>query len=149
MKKGRNNTSYISKKISEYLVLWAIGGCIYYGIEIIFRGYSHESMFILGGLCMQFFTWQGQLTEWQDSILQQTIRCTIFVVSMEFVTGIIVNKWYHLKVWDYSSMPFQLFGQICLPFAFIFSFLCAIGIFLSRYLLHLLYGEPLPVHRMI
>ena len=111
---------------------------------MIFRGFSHSSMFVLGGLCMQFFTWQGQVTSWNDALQIQIIRCTIFVVSMEFITGIIVNKWYHLAVWDYTDMPFQLFGQICLPFALIFSILCAIGIILSGYLLHWFYGEPLP-----
>ena len=132
------------RRISEYLVLWAVGGCIYYGIELLFRGFSHISMFILGGMCMQFFAWQGQLTNWSDSLPRQILRCTIFVVSMEFITGIIVNKWYHLAVWDYSDMPFQLFGQICLPFALIFSFLCAIGICLSGCLLHWFFREPLP-----
>lgn len=138
---------YYATKVSEYLVLWVIGGCIYYGIEILFRGFSHWSMFVLGGICMQFFTWQGQLTDWKDSLFRQVFRCTIFVVSMEFVTGIIVNKWYHLEVWDYSDMPFQLFGQICLPFAFIFAVLCLIGILLSEYLLHWIYAEPLHHHK--
>ena len=93
---------------------------------------------------MQFFTWQGRLTEWQDALPRQITRCTIFVVSMEFITGIIVNKWYHLEVWDYSDMPLQLWGQICLPFALIFSFLCTMGILLSGYLLHWFYREPMP-----
>lgn len=136
------------KKTSEYLVLWALGGCIYYGIEMLFRGFSHSSMFVLGGLCMQFFWWQGESTNWSDALPRQILRCTLFVVSMEFVTGIIVNKWYHLAVWDYSDMPFQLFGQICLPFALFFSVLCMIGIFLSGYLLHWFYGEPLPQYHM-
>ena len=34
------------KKISEYLFLWGIGGWIYYSLEIIFRGFSHWSMFV-------------------------------------------------------------------------------------------------------
>lgn len=38
------------KKISEYLFLWGIGGWIYYSLEIIFRGFSHWSMFVLGGM---------------------------------------------------------------------------------------------------
>ena len=42
------------KKISEYLFLWGIGGWIYYSLEIIFRGFSHWSMFVLGGICMMF-----------------------------------------------------------------------------------------------
>lgn len=74
----------------------------------------------------------------------QIIRCMIFVTSCEFITGIIVNKWLNLNVWDYSNVPFQLFGQICLPFMALFGFLCTIGIYLGGYLLHLLYGEEKP-----
>lgn len=144
MKNSLSKKNIYLKNVSEYLVLWAVGGCIYYGIEVLFRGFSHTSMFILGGLCMQFFTWQGRLTNWQDTLPRQITRCTIFVVSMEFITGIVVNKWYHLAVWDYSDMPLQLWGQICLPFALIFSFLCTMGILLSGYLLHWFYKEPMP-----
>lgn len=99
------------KKISEYLFLWGIGGWIYYSLEIIFRGFSHWSMFVLGGICMMFFTYQGELVHWQDDFLRQVLRCSIFVTAMEFITGIIVNKWFALHVWDYSCMPFQLFGR--------------------------------------
>ena len=63
MKNSLSKKNIYLKNISEYLVLWAVGGCIYYGIEVLFRGFSHISMFMLGGLCMQFFTWQGRLTE--------------------------------------------------------------------------------------
>ena len=144
MRNSLSKKNIYLKNISEYLVLWAVGGCIYYGIEVLFRGFSHISMFMLGGLCMQFFTWQGRLTEWQDALPRQITRCTIFVVSMEFITGIIVNKWYHLAVWDYSDMPLQLCGQICLPFMILFACLCAVGIYLSANILHLLYGEDKP-----
>ena len=52
------------------------------GLKSYFAVFSHISMFMLGGLCMQFFTWQGRLTEWQDALPRQITRCTIFVVSM-------------------------------------------------------------------
>ena len=86
MRNSLSKKNIYLKNISEYLVLWAVGGCIYYGIEVLFRGFSHISMFMLGGLCMQFFTWQGRLTEWQDALPRQITRCTIFVVSMESVS---------------------------------------------------------------
>lgn len=35
----------------KLLVLAVIGGAIYVGIEMLWRGHSHPSMFILGGLC--------------------------------------------------------------------------------------------------
>ena len=75
MKNSLSKKNIYLKNISEYLVLWAVGGCIYYGIEVLFRGFSHISMFMLGGLCMQFFTWQGRLTEWQDALPRQITRC--------------------------------------------------------------------------
>lgn len=132
------------KKLMEVLFLWGIGGAIYYSFEIIFRGFSHWSMFVLGGICFVFFYIQGKMVHWQDSLVRQTLRCLVFVISSEFITGIIVNKWLGLNVWDYSKLPFQLFGQICLPFAVIFSGLCAVGIILSGYICYWIFNEEKP-----
>lgn len=132
------------KRVSEYLVLWTLGGTIYYTIELVFRGFSHWSMFVLGGFCLLFFAQQGMWGGWQDPLWRQVLRCTLFVASGEFITGIIVNKWLHWNVWDYSDQPLQLFGQICAPFIILFSGLCAVGIFFSAYLLHWFYQEEIP-----
>jgi len=127
------------KKLSEYLFLLVTGGCIYYCFELIFRGFSHWSMFVLGGVCFLFFYLHGSLVKWEDPMWRQILRCILFVTAMEFTTGIIVNKWLELGVWDYSRLPFQLFGQICLQFTVIFSGLCAVGIILSGYIVHWVY----------
>ena len=42
-------------------ILFIIGGFIYAGIEIGMRGFTHWSMFIVGGLC---FIIIGLLNEW-------------------------------------------------------------------------------------
>ncbi len=139
----------LMKKLSEYLFLWALGGTLYYSIELMFRGFSHWSMFLLGGICLLFFWLQGSKTEWSDPMWVQVIRCTIFVVSCEFITGIIVNKWLGWGVWDYSDEPFHLFGQICLPFAVIFSGFAVIGIILSGNLMHWLFGEKKPNYHVL
>lgn len=132
------------KRILEYFLLFILGGCIYYSFEIIFRGFSHWSMFLLGGLCLWFCTWQGLILDWSEPLWKQLLYCVIFVTSMEFVTGIIVNKLFHWNVWDYSDQPLQLFGQICVPFMIIFSGLCLIGIFFGAYLLHFFFHEKKP-----
>lgn len=137
------------KKLSEYLFLWTLGGTLYYTFEMIFRGFSHWSMFLLGGFCLLFFGVQGMAVKWSDPLWMQVLRCTIFVTAGEFITGIIVNKWLGWSVWDYSDQPFQLFGQICLPFTIIFSGLCALGIFLSGYLLYWIYGEEKPKYHVL
>lgn len=67
----------------------------------------------------------------------------------EFITGIIVNKWLHYSVWDYSQMPLQVFGQICVPFMIIFSGLSVLGIFLSGYLAFYLYKEVKPSYHIL
>ena len=137
------------KKLSEYLFLGTLGGALYYGFEIIFRGFSHRTMFLLGGLCLVFFNVQGRMVRWEDPLWRQILRCSIFVTSMEFITGIIVNKWLQLGVWDYSGLPFQIFGQISLQFAVIFSGLCAVGILLGGYLLYWIYGEEKPHYHFL
>lgn len=137
------------KRLMEYVFLWTLGGSLYYSFEMLFRGFSHMSMFVLGGICMVFFAVQGRAMCWREPMWIQVIRCTIFVTACEFITGIIVNKWMRLAVWDYSDQPFQLFGQICLPFATIFSALCAAGIILSGYLLHWVFGEEKPEYHVL
>lgn len=137
------------KRVLEYVFLWTVGGAIYYSFEMIFRGFSHWSMFVLGGLCFLFFWLQAHWTKWNDAMWIQVVRCTIFVVACEFITGIIVNKWMKWHVWDYSDQPYQLFGQICLPFATIFSGMCAIGIILSGRMMHILFGEEKPNYHIL
>lgn len=137
------------EKLSKYIFLWAMGGCLYYSFELIFRSFSHWTMFVLGGSCFLFIYIQGKIVKWKDSIFIQVIRCIIFVTSMEFITGIIVNKWLDLNVWDYSRLPFQLFGQICLPFMIIFSGLCVLGILISSQLAHWFYKEEKPHYHIL
>ena len=115
------------KKWSENLFLWALGGSLYYGFEVFFRGFSHWSMFVLGGICLLFCAKQGLWTGWREPLWKQVLWCTIFVTAAEFITGMIVNQWLGWNVWDYTGRKWQLFGQICLPFTIIFSALCVIG----------------------
>ena len=137
------------KKLKKYLFLWAVGGSLYYGFEMIFRGFSHWSMFLLGGICLMFFEFQGWCVGWDDPMWIQVLRSTIFVVACEFITGIIVNKWMDWKVWDYSDQPYQLYGQICLPFAVLFSGLAVLGILFSGMIGYWMFGEEKPKYRIL
>ena len=120
-------------RTGKYLCLIGIGGSLYYVFEQLFRGFSHWSMFLLGGICFLFIYLQGSKIGWDEPLWKQILRCDIFVVSMEFMTGIVVNC-----MW-----------QICLPFAIIFAGLCAVGIFLSSYLACYLFGEEKPVFHVL
>lgn len=136
------------RKFSEYLFLWTVGGILYYAIEMIYRGYSHWTMFLLGGICLLFFAIQQKAVDWKDPLWKQVLRCTIFVTCTEFTTGIIVNKWLNWDVWDYSEQPLQLFGQICPLFILLFSGLSMIGIIFSGYIMYWLFGEKKPKFKL-
>ena len=63
---------------------------------------------------------------------------TFIITGYEFATGLMVNLILRLRVWDYSDMPFNIKGQVCLPFMlvwFIFTPLCIILDDIIRYAL--------------
>lgn len=93
------------------LILFGIGGLIYVLIELIARGRSHWSMFIVGGLA---FFLIGCINEKcrKMPLVRQMLIGAIVITALEFVCGCIVNLWLGWNVWDYSNMPFNLLGQI-------------------------------------
>lgn len=122
------------------LVLFLIGGVLYYLIEVLWRGYSHWTMFILGGIC---FVIMGLLNEykfkWNDSLIKQSIISACIITVFEFITGCIVNLWLGLHVWDYSELPCNILGQVCLYFFFVWILLSMFGIILDDWIRYLLY----------
>ena len=130
------------------LVLFLIGGVLYYLIEVLWRGYSHWTMFILGGIC---FVIMGLLNEykfnWNDSLIKQSIISACIITVFEFITGCIVNLWLGWHVWDYSELPCNLLGQVCLYYFLLWIPLSMIGIILDdwiRYILYLIFHGYFP-----
>ena len=72
-------------------------------------------MMIAGGLCFVIFSLVAGWLRGR-SILIKAVVCAIGVTAVEFIFGVIFNLWLGLGVWDYSSMPMNILGQICLPF---------------------------------
>lgn len=130
-------------RIAELTALFLMGSILYLSVEILFRGYSHWSMAILGGLC---FVIIGELNEHAFSrmpLLYQMLISTIVVTVLEFITGLIVNVWLGWGVWDYSDLPFNIMGQICLPFSIMWFFLALFAILVDDAIRHWGFEEPL------
>ena len=136
------------KLLLKYLFLFLVGGAIYCVIELLYRGYTHPSMYILGGLCFIVCGLFNEIFEWDTPLLIQMLLSSIAITDLEFITGIIVNLILHLNVWDYSNIPFNLLGQICLPFCIIWFFLSLIGIVLDDYLRYYFFNEEKPKYKL-
>ena len=104
------------KKLLTHIPIAVIGGLVYMGIEILWRGHTHWTMGVLGGLC---FALIGILDEVQDHppMLLQMVQGAAIVTALELIVGLIVNRWLGWNVWDYSDMPGNLWGQVCPQFA--------------------------------
>ncbi|WP_370545580.1 putative ABC transporter permease [Clostridium sp. CAG:221] len=121
------------KKTMMSSILFFIYGFMYYIIEVLYRGYSHWSMFFLGGLCGVII---GLLNEKNKtiSVLKQGIYGALIVTILEFIIGYIVNILLGWNIWDYSNVPFNFLGQICLPFTIIWFILSVFCIYLDDFL---------------
>ena len=94
--------------------LFTVGGLGYVGLELLWRGHSHSSMFLAGGSC---FLLLGKLDKMlgEKRIMLRGVAGAGVVTAVEFAIGLLANRQY--KVWDYRDMPLNLMGQICLPFS--------------------------------
>lgn len=128
-------------------VLLLIGGNLYYLIEILWRGYSHWSMFILGGLCFIYAGLQNEYTEWNYPFWKQLLKVEFFVLIGEFVTGCVVNILLRWNIWDYSTLPFNILGQVCLPYAVLWIPLCALAIVVDDYIRYWFFHEEKPHYK--
>ena len=110
----------------QELILGLTGGLGYYCIELAWRGWSHPSMVAVGGLC---FWGMGRLPDrplWQQALLGAGL-----ITGVEFLSGCVLNLWLRWAVWDYSRLPGNLQGQICLPYSLMWCLLAIPGTALS------------------
>lgn len=121
-------------------ILGLIGGRLYTWIELLWRGWTHWTMFLLGGGC---FVVLGLLNEykipWHWCLLRQAVVGACIVTGFEFLTGCIVNLWLGWGVWDYSDLPFNICGQVCLYYFLLWIPLSAVAIILDDWIRYLIY----------
>jgi uncharacterized membrane protein len=132
----------------KYTLLFLIGGFAYGGIEILFRGYSHVSMLVAGGICFILIGLLDQIFPWDISLISQMAISAVIITSVEFLVGLIVNVWLKLGVWDYSDMPYNIMGQVCLLYTNIWFFLSLIGILADDYLRYYILKEEKPHYKI-
>jgi hypothetical protein len=110
---GNTVTEVINIKIWKSTLMMYLGGMTYAGLELLWRGRTHSSMFMLGGLCFVLIGKMGRVRPVLP-IPVRTLAAAGLVTALELGCGLIVNREY--AVWDYRNLPLNYHGQICLPF---------------------------------
>ena len=112
---------------NKNIIIFLIFGISYYLLEILWRGYSHWTMIIVGGLCGLLIGLINEITPKMNTVLQMLLG-SVIVTIIEFVTGYIINIKLDLNIWDYSNLKFNILGQVSLLFSVLWFFLSYIVI---------------------
>ena len=92
------------------------------------------------GIVVQF------LTPYKENLVLLYIASVVMVTALEWVTGFILEKIFHNKWWDYSKMPLNLNGYVCLLFSLIWGVACVLIVDFIHPLIHkVLSWIPFPV----
>ncbi len=115
--------------LSEFFLTFLTGAVVYYGIEILFRGRSHWSMALAGGVCFYLIYITCRVFPSMPLVLG-CILGGVIITAVELAVGEIVNLRLGWNVWDYSQFPLNYKGQICLLFSLMWCLLSlpAIGV---------------------
>lgn len=116
------------KILTTISALFIIGGSIGWLIELVFRRAAHgkwinpgflcgpclplygTGVLVLYAFCSMDFSFIPQV--WlRKSVL--ILGLTVLLTAIEYVTGIVFVKFFHVKLWDYSSCRGNIQGVIC------------------------------------
>lgn len=111
--------------------LFCIGGVLYNIIEILWRGYTHWSMFFVGGACFEII---GKIQTGMKKvhIVHRCALCSAAVTAVEFLSGCLVNLQWKMNVWDYSHMFLNIKGQVCLLYSILWGGLSVVAVPIYR-----------------
>ena len=134
------------KKLGKAIILFLIFGLIYFIIETIWKGHlTHWSMFIVAGFAGVLIGGINEYIPWNMPFWQQCFIGMIIATIFEGCSGLILNVWLKLHIWDYSNsfLPF-FYQQCCVPFCIAWLVLSGLCIIIDDYIRYKFFGEEKP-----
>lgn len=109
----------------DAFLTFAIGGVGYGLLELLWRGHTHISMVITGGVCLMIIRAVYRRFSKMPLVLRGVISAGM-ITAVELVVGCVVNIALGLHVWDYSGERFDLLGQICPFYSMLWFIICVL-----------------------
>ena len=137
------------------MLLWTWGGTVYYLLEVAYKSLTGHperiswTMLVIAILLCIPVERCGAELPWDCPLWLQALCCAMLVTAVEFVSGLVLNVWLGLDIWDYSDLPFNFMGQICLQFFFVWWGLCFVFIPVFDCLRWAVEGEEQPHYTII
>ena len=97
------------------------GGCAYGLVEVLYRGYTHWTMLLCGGLALLLLRAISRLAL---PLPAQALLGTAGITLLELAVGLVINRRLHWNVWDYSDQWGNLWGQVCPRYCALWYLLC-------------------------
>ena len=103
-----------------FIIYAFLGWCSEVAFAAVNKGKSVNRGFLNGPVCPIYGV--GMLIVvlclWnlRDRPLLLFLGSALLTTALEFVTGFVLERFFHDKWWDYSDMPFNIKGYVCLKF---------------------------------
>lgn len=129
------------KRVYKTLLLFTVGFITYCAIELCWRGYTYPLMGVCGGVAIVILDKINDKISWDIDILIQGAIGSLLITTFEFIIGTLFLRGILPKMWDYSNMPFNYNGIICLPFSLAWLCLSIMAIMLADAINYYILGE--------
>lgn len=135
-----NNLYGKYEKLWVNLILFLFGAYSYGLIEIFWRGYTHISMCIAGGICFLIF---GIIWESLKNLpkIYIPIIGSVIITAIELIFGLIFNIILKKQIWNYSNLKFNFLGQISILFSTLWGLLSIAAMPLAGKIKQMLYSN--------
>ena len=135
------------------MLLWSWGGTVYFLLEVVFKTLRGEpkqiswTMLVVAVILTVAVERCGYQLPWEVPLWIQALACALLVTVVELVAGVILNIWLGLDIWDYSHLPFNLWGQICPQFWALWCALSVPAIVLLDWMRYAVEGGDKPFYK--
>ena len=136
------------KLVWKYLFLFISGAITYMTMEFMWRHHTHWTMGIVGGVCFLEIGLINEIMPWDVQFPIQVGLGATIITANEFISGLIINIWLKMDIWDYSDLQFNIMGQICLLFCIVWIFVSAFAIVLDDYIRYIFFNEDRPRYKI-
>ena len=119
------------RRWKEYTIIYLIGSLGYGVIELLWRGRTHWSMLLTGGLCTLWMYFMN-IRRFGWKLWQHCLAGAAFITGCELVVGIVFNLLLGRRIRDYSGKPGNFLGQVCPQYCVLWFLLCFPVQFLCR-----------------